>query len=124
MNVMSPALNLCRLPKQFQNSISPLSMTRSRTSSWTCVVEHSSHDSTNVSRSTSMLDRKSTRLNSSHVNISYAVFFLKKKKRVRCGGIVSQPRKQHGAELIFARPDGELEARARPCHVPLFVFFF
>src|SRR3712207_7935591 len=28
------------------------------------------------------LDRKSTRLNSSHANISYAVFCLKKKKRV------------------------------------------
>src|SRR5258707_3840180 len=30
-------------------------------------------------------DRKSTRLNSSHANISYAVFFLKKKKRSRPG---------------------------------------
>src|SRR3712207_8346687 len=30
-----------------------------------------------------VLDRKSTRLNSSHANISYAVFCLKKKK---CGG--------------------------------------
>src|SRR3712207_1329718 len=29
------------------------------------------------------LDRKSTRLNSSHANISYAVFCLKKKKRTR-----------------------------------------
>src|SRR5690349_23088656 len=29
-------------------------------------------------------DRKSTRLNSSHVEISYAVFCLKKKNRVRC----------------------------------------
>src|ERR1035437_10713602 len=29
----------------------------------------------------SMLDRKSTRLNSSHANISYAVFCLKKKKQ-------------------------------------------
>src|SRR3712207_7189342 len=29
----------------------------------------------------SLLDRKSTRLNSSHANISYAVFCLKKKKR-------------------------------------------
>src|SRR3712207_7546007 len=29
---------------------------------------------------TSILDRKSTRLNSSHANISYAVFCLKKKK--------------------------------------------
>src|SRR5699024_11708439 len=28
-----------------------------------------------------MLDRKSTRLNSSHVSISYAVFCLKKKKK-------------------------------------------
>src|SRR3712207_7837758 len=30
------------------------------------------------------LDRKSTRLNSSHANISYAVFCLKKKKRQLC----------------------------------------
>src|SRR3712207_6859348 len=29
-------------------------------------------------------DRKSTRLNSSHANISYAVFCLKKKKRCPC----------------------------------------
>src|SRR5690606_41420038 len=29
-----------------------------------------------------VLDRKSTRLNSSHVKISYAVFCLKKKKRI------------------------------------------
>src|SRR3712207_8924060 len=28
-------------------------------------------------------DRKSTRLNSSHANISYAVFCLKKKKKIR-----------------------------------------
>src|SRR5207249_10903067 len=34
------------------------------------------------------LDRKSTRLNSSHVSISYAVFCLKKKsnRRIRCDG--------------------------------------
>src|SRR3712207_7036592 len=30
-----------------------------------------------------VLDRKSTRLNSSHANISYAVFCLKKKKHIR-----------------------------------------
>src|SRR3712207_8993386 len=30
-----------------------------------------------------MIDRKSTRLNSSHANISYAVFCLKKKKLAR-----------------------------------------
>src|SRR5438874_5740604 len=29
-------------------------------------------------------DRKSTRLNSSHVEISYAVFCLKKKKKTQC----------------------------------------
>src|SRR3712207_7302146 len=29
-------------------------------------------------------DRKSTRLNSSHANISYAVFCLKKKKKLEC----------------------------------------
>src|SRR3989442_7282635 len=41
-----------------------------------------------------ILDRKSTRLNSSHVRISYAVFCLKKKKRdtlicfyLRCQGL-------------------------------------
>src|SRR3712207_7364222 len=31
------------------------------------------------------LDRKSTRLNSSHANISYAVFCLKKKQPLSCG---------------------------------------
>src|SRR5215217_9001279 len=30
-----------------------------------------------------LLDRKSTRLNSSHANISYAVFCLKKKKKIQ-----------------------------------------
>src|SRR3712207_7659188 len=30
------------------------------------------------------VDRKSTRLNSSHANISYAVFCLKKKKKMSC----------------------------------------
>src|SRR5690349_23963437 len=34
-------------------------------------------------------DRKSTRLNSSHVEISYAVFCLKKKKDQKCIGILS-----------------------------------
>src|SRR3712207_8277615 len=35
-------------------------------------------------RCASQPDRKSTRLNSSHANISYAVFCLKKKKRTLC----------------------------------------
>src|SRR3712207_8265735 len=33
------------------------------------------------------LDRKSTRLNSSHANISYAVFCLKKKKKNACSDV-------------------------------------
>src|SRR3712207_8692468 len=36
-----------------------------------------------TSYSTQKLDRKSTRLNSSHANISYAVFCLKKKKKYK-----------------------------------------
>src|SRR3712207_8892108 len=35
------------------------------------------------------LDRKSTRLNSSHANISYAVFCLKKKKKYYMTGLQS-----------------------------------
>src|SRR3712207_7100327 len=38
-------------------------------------------DTDAMKRRTRNLDRKSTRLNSSHANISYAVFCLKKKKR-------------------------------------------
>src|SRR3989442_2757689 len=50
------------------------------------------------------LDRKSTRLNSSHVRISYAVFCLKKKKSTsgtqpRCG----LWRKSHGSTTECAR---------------------
>src|SRR5207249_9188492 len=36
-------------------------------------------------------DRKSTRLNSSHVSISYAVFCLKKKKIMSCVTLVTNP---------------------------------
>src|SRR3989442_11809634 len=36
---------------------------------------------------TRSLDRKSTRLNSSHVRISYAVFFLKKKHQISCNSL-------------------------------------
>src|SRR5438874_4200869 len=38
-------------------------------------------DFVSVPRTGGLLDRKSTRLNSSHVEISYAVFCLKKKKK-------------------------------------------
>src|SRR5690606_28036856 len=39
------------------------------------------HDAVSIDRKNFPLDRKSTRLNSSHVKISYAVFCLKKKKK-------------------------------------------
>src|SRR5258707_8444536 len=40
----------------------------------------------------SRLDRKSTRLNSSHANISYAVFCLKKKKRNEINDVTNTSR--------------------------------
>src|SRR3712207_8095132 len=44
--------------------------------------ERHNHSGTAVPRvGAALLDRKSTRLNSSHANISYAVFCLKKKKK-------------------------------------------
>src|SRR5690554_7787559 len=50
-------------------------------------------------------DRKSTRLNSSHVRISYAVFCLKKKKERRHGrGDVAQGRRE--AEAVEHLADG------------------
>src|SRR3712207_8824295 len=39
--------------------------------------------SEDIRKKIALLDRKSTRLNSSHANISYAVFCLKKKKHER-----------------------------------------
>src|SRR5207249_11074476 len=42
-----------------------------------------SSSAASIARTLATLDRKSTRLNSSHVSISYAVFCLKKKKKVK-----------------------------------------
>src|SRR5947209_16378319 len=51
-------------------------------------------------------DRKSTRLNSSHANISYAVFCLKKKNTIRA----AQQFRQLGADEEHAiAPHGQLE---------------
>src|SRR5690606_22699184 len=55
-------------------------------------------------------DRKSTRLNSSHVKISYAVFCLKKKKtdrtgrRAPAGGQVGPPPRAQGDAVAPAEP--------------------
>src|SRR5690349_22477374 len=43
-------------------------------------------------------DRKSTRLNSSHVEISYAVFCLKKKKKKKQTQINTKPNKKNNAK--------------------------
>src|SRR3712207_7150722 len=53
------------------------------------------------------IDRKSTRLNSSHANISYAVFCLKKKKNVRTNNTTTYY--AIGNHLSFA---GHLTSRA------------
>src|SRR3712207_7903763 len=45
------------------------------------IVEHSGADRVGLVGHSIGGDRKSTRLNSSHANISYAVFCLKKKKK-------------------------------------------
>src|SRR2546429_7052065 len=52
------------------------------------------------------LDRKSTRLNSSHGYISYAVFCLKKKKNevVRCPSRVTCYASLHAPCLVMSRP--------------------
>src|SRR2546430_3727207 len=58
------------------------------------------------------LDRKSTRLNSSHSQISYAVFCLKKKRlgleRSKCRSVISP----------FARTPSERNFLARGCSAP------
>src|SRR5207249_7569406 len=46
------------------------------------------------------LDRKSTRLNSSHVSISYAVFCLKKKKKIHSKFIVHYDNIYHISEPL------------------------
>src|SRR6266705_5483962 len=45
------------------------------------------HECLGIASSNGLGDRKSTRLNSSHRTISYAVFGLKKKKRKTCATI-------------------------------------
>src|SRR5438874_10734746 len=55
---------------------------------------------------TQRIDRKSTRLNSSHVEISYAVFCLKKKKTIR----TAEGEAATEAILSTFRPNGLLLA--------------
>src|SRR5207249_7296770 len=63
-------------------------------------------------------DRKSTRLNSSHVSISYAVFCLKKKKEVHLEAPLRTPRKFLGLGLSFKSHVAELRAKKIPITIP------
>src|SRR5256885_8483418 len=61
------------------------------------------------------LDRKSTRLNSSHLVISYAVFCLKKKKKISLPAT-----RQRQYQVLFSLPDNRLNSlhfnRQSPYH--------
>src|SRR2546429_1080322 len=80
------------------------------------------HRSKRSSRS-SRTDRKSTRLNSSHGYISYAVFCLKKKKNHRNGGVMHELATMSVLcvtpcvmrESSHLLDDGPLRSRRRPC---------
>src|SRR5271157_924751 len=80
-------------------------------------------------RSTSRLDRKSTRLNSSHVRISYAVFCLKKKKEEVCGRLAGMDRALltilHGVQraLVWV-PAASVPVIARQLNLSVAEFFF
>src|SRR5476651_1086144 len=64
-------------------------------------------------------DRKSTRLNSSHANISYAVFYLKKKN------IISGHEVNHALEKCARETRGGLNSRQGVDHdVGVYLFFF
>src|SRR5207253_9529052 len=57
-------------PTEMKSSIFPVSRSFTKRASWPTIASKNR-------------DRKSTRLNSSHVAISYAVFCLKKKKKIK-----------------------------------------
>src|SRR2546421_6724568 len=50
------------------------------------------------------LDRKSTRLNSSHDQISYAVFCLKKKNRIKLVSAVIKHGHTRNVPVLYAKP--------------------
>src|SRR3712207_7693272 len=56
--------------------------------------EHAVGDAAHAPAADDHEDRKSTRLNSSHANISYAVFCLKKKKKMRLTPLSNHVKRQ------------------------------
>src|SRR5476651_2697689 len=80
---------------------------------------------------TAVGDRKSTRLNSSHANISYAVFCLKKKNvspgnrrsAEQSGDETAARRCQHQCGVSYARIDRCAKRRELPRTARCFFFF-
>src|SRR5438067_6630316 len=72
-STLFPYTTLFRSAKQ--SSEVPTSMDHTKNHQRGIIIAIGNHDNTTLT------DRKSTRLNSSHVSISYAVFCLKKKKK-------------------------------------------
>src|SRR3954462_8055311 len=69
------------------------------------------------------LDRKSTRLNSSHTIISYAVFCLKKKKQIRLA-TKTQDKREESKNIIEAIQK-RLESFSTASNIHFcFIFFF
>src|SRR5436305_11129950 len=69
---------------------SPLSSSTSSTSASPLELERLTYPERGKRPELTDIDRKSTRLNSSHVRISYAVFCLKKKKNKKSTSITKQ----------------------------------
>src|ERR1039457_5068982 len=61
----------------------------------------------------SLVDRKSTRLNSSHLVISYAVFCLKKKKRKAVHAALAQAAQRNDLQVFCVHLSGPVLARGR-----------
>src|SRR5690242_20999103 len=69
------------------------------------------------------LDRKSTRLNSSHMSISYAVFCLKKKNRIPASRTILIPLAATAPLLVCPRPHAHADPTiARDRFAPFDIF--
>src|SRR5699024_11350582 len=83
INKMSPdvAMRLCKIPIAIKVKKRPKYTSRPVNASASCTSTDKSEINRIAPTQKASTDRKSTRLNSSHVSISYAVFCLKKKKK-------------------------------------------
>src|ERR1022692_3714032 len=71
------------------------------------------------------IDRKSTRLNSSHLVISYAVFCLKKKDVGRDAPWVTDTQRSSGGVVVVAEAEaGQVRFATATGFVVVFFFFF